>query len=202
MGVEDERHWALSLVTVPTLNSVDILCHALSDDSLTWVANCIPSIAPHITNFYIDIVPGPTQWLDLSRYSSLTALRLHGYYVVPRFWESLSSCQHLRRVVLHACRRIEERDGELGWRVDWVDFPALRTLKTRFGNPAVVFELVLRSRMPMLERLCWKAGCPQPWDCVAAHLKLYSRKLDSDMLSRPKWDNRDKLYYFGTSDLR
>lgn len=197
--IDDEQHWAIALVTVPTLNSITISGGSLSRDGMTWIADSIPSIAPQITNFRI--MHNWKFWVNSSRYSSLKVIELGSASVEPQFWESLSTCQHLRKVVLTYCTQAGYRG--LGWSVDLVHFPALRTLKMCRWVPGVMLRLVRHSRMPMLEYLCWNAGGPQPVeferDQIAAHLKLYSPKVDTDMLCSPKVDS-NKLYYIGNRD--
>ncbi|KIO33315.1 hypothetical protein M407DRAFT_241114 [Tulasnella calospora MUT 4182] len=164
---------------------------------MTWVANSMPVVAPNITRFKIEELAYDRN-MEISQYSALEHLELGFWYVTTRFWESLASCQLLRKIVLTRCMDNLE---DPGWQVDSVYFPALRKLKLRSGQLRGISELILRSRMPILECLCWDAGSApanHALDGIAAWLKLYSPKLDTDMLYHiPAGNSSDSI---GDSD--
>ncbi|KIO33316.1 hypothetical protein M407DRAFT_17870 [Tulasnella calospora MUT 4182] len=196
-GVEDGELGGVSLVTVPSLKRVFLPCFSLPANDMTWVANSMPVMAPNIAHFGIEEL-GWDHNMEISRYSALEHLELGWGYVNTRFWESLASCQILRKIVLTGCVDNLENPG---WRVDSVYFPALRTLKIRSSRLRGLPKLILRSRMPILECLYWDAASVPPnhtIDAMAAQLKQYSPKLDTDMLYHiPTGDSSDS---FGDSD--
>lgn len=128
---------------------------------------------------------------------------MHDCDVKPRFWESLSGCQHLRKVVLTSCV-YWDWFGAMDWRGDLVHFPALRLLKTCRTSSFALFKLVLHSSMPMLEGIWWDADEAELGEHqigrVAGHLKQCGPKVDTDMLSSPKLDVSNSHCYIGSSD--
>ncbi|KAG8947205.1 hypothetical protein FRC04_010928 [Tulasnella sp. 424] len=183
MEVDDGQHKTLRLVTAPSLTSVVLLSsHILPEDTLDWVANGMPEIAPNIT--HLEIPLNSRQIIEISRYTALQHLKLRSVEMKPRLWESLACCKRLTKIVLMSCRKWD--DGS-DWRLDTVHFPALHTLKIECGHPRVLSNLIARSRMPVLECLRWdEYGRPakDQIDHMAAQLKLYSPKLETDTLYR------------------
>ncbi|KAG8975714.1 hypothetical protein FRC05_005232 [Tulasnella sp. 425] len=183
MEVDDGQHETLRLVTAPTLTSVCLSPYTLPEDTLNWVAKGMPEMAPNITHLGISL--NWMQTIEISRHTALKHLELRSVEVKPRFWESLASCKRLTKIVLMACMNVIEWDDASGWHLDTVYFPALRTLRIRYGHARVLLNLVARSRMPMLECVRWDEYTRPAQDQVdrmAAQLKLYSPKLDTDTL--------------------
>ncbi|KAG8963910.1 hypothetical protein FRC05_004361 [Tulasnella sp. 425] len=184
-GYGDCSASGLAIVTVPSLTSVYFWYEDRGPrdvPSLAWVNKNLPAAAPNITQF------GFRGWsyteLDLSRYSALKYIEVRAKYVRPHFWEALASCRLLTKVLLKDCRDIAEWIEE--WRADYVQFPALCTFKIRGGNPRTTLKLMLRSRMPMLERLVWDSwtgsGGQHAKNLMVPHLKTYSPRLNVDVL--------------------
>lgn len=183
MVVDDSQHDTLRLLTVPSLTSISLSCYNLPEDSLSWVAYCMPDMAPNITHLEISL--GWTQNLEISRHSALKHLELRSGDVKPHFWQSLAACPLLMTIVLTACTDVLEWEEGLGWRVGLVYFPALRTLRIQYGHPKVLLTLILRSRMPMLECVGWDEYSrpdEDDVDLLAAQLEQYSPMLDTDTL--------------------
>ncbi|KAG8919371.1 hypothetical protein FRC00_011429 [Tulasnella sp. 408] len=185
------NHLTIDFLTVPSLRNVYLSCGSMMEmDSMCWLIDRMPVTAPQITSLGLDfraVVPG---MIEFSRYSALRHLSVDGYSIMPRLWESLTSCKLLKTFELYRCSEVGNRAEGVTWTVDFVDFPALRAL-IQSGNPTVTPALILRSRMPMLKYLWWETGTwAEGHDVhvqrVAAHLKLYSPKFDTDMLSRIK----------------
>lgn len=171
MTVADGQQESLSLLTVPSLTRVSLLCQYLCDD---YVPDVIFAKAPDITHLAIG-----DSWkisLNVSKYSALECLEIC-CGLTAHLWESLSSCRFLTKVVLTHCTDIRET-----WRVDYIYFPALRTFKVRRRRSRVALQLTLRSRMPMLECMSLDSRSrprdQELWKLMMAHLALHSRKLD------------------------
>ncbi|KAG8957921.1 hypothetical protein FRC00_003290 [Tulasnella sp. 408] len=147
--------YTLSLVTVPSLSHVLLGKKSSMCNTIDWVCNSVPAIAPNVTHLVLGRV-----WAlnaEASRYAALKYLQIQGGFPT-QLWESLASCPLLEKIVLVWCTIIGSVLGyenpDLAWRVNYVYFPALRTLKFRRGYPNIIVALILRSRMPMLEHLC------------------------------------------------
>lgn len=198
--IHHDFHEANELVTVPTLSSVNVSCdeYSMWDEGVTWVNARVPAIAPQITRFCVMV--RSNRCLNLSQYSSLRVLELHDQGVRPSFWASLSGCQQLRKVVLISCRHY----WTTPWGANAVHFPALRTLEARNVDQETVTRLVLRSRMPMLERFWWDGKGPKlsnhGRDRIAGHLKQYSPMVDTDMLFSSKQESDNIQYRVGSDD--
>lgn len=173
----------IRLLTVPSLTSVLLPTISLPEDGSRWVANDMPAIAPNITQLQISLDWGGH--LELSRHLALKYLELWNTEVRPDFWESLASCQLLRKIELMHCWHSVASDDTSGWRTGFVLFPALRTLNIIPGYSEHMLELISRSRMPMLKCLWWNAGgrpARSDMDQLVMQLKLYSPRLDTGML--------------------
>ncbi|KAG8957922.1 hypothetical protein FRC00_003291, partial [Tulasnella sp. 408] len=148
----------LSLATVPSLTHVFVDSRYPKQDIMDWVCNDVPVRAPNVTNLVLERVSEVNA--EASRYTALNYLQIKGGFR-SRLWESLASCPVLEKIVLVHCTTINSvnhpEDLEFVWLVDYVYFPALHTLKIRLGSPSITVALILRSRMPMLERLCCDA---------------------------------------------
>ncbi|KAG8975716.1 hypothetical protein FRC05_005234 [Tulasnella sp. 425] len=183
MEFDDGHHETLRLVTVPSVTSVILSPYTLPKDTLDWVANDMPEIASSITHLGISL--NPMQAIEISRHSALKHLELRSIDVKPRFWESLASCKRLTKIAIMDCFFVGELDDTSVWRLDTVLFPALRTLRIRYGHARVLLCLIPRSRMPMLECVRWDeySGLAKDLvDRIVAPLKLYSPKLDTNTL--------------------
>lgn len=182
-----EPYRTISLIAAPCLTSM-FLRNMTGEDSLIWAKNALLQVAPNITHLGIET---PCMlldcFIDVSRYKALKHIELRSTHLEPPFWESLSSCQLLTKVLISFCKEVGDWNNTMtrGWSVDHVHLPALRKLKLRHGDAEVLWKLIQRSRMPMLEYLWWDARS-RPWnqqrDKMAAQLKLHSPKLDIDML--------------------
>lgn len=107
------------------------------------------------------------------------------------FGKASPAANFLEKVELSLCLDVADWDDPevvvRGWHVDHVRLPALRELKFKNVETVVMRKLVFRSRMPMLECLWWDIGSKlddRTLDEMAAQLKLYSPKLDVDILYR------------------
>lgn len=186
------NHETFSVIAVPSLTSVFLSCVYMADDGVSWVANDMPVIAPNITHFGTSLHIG-SEYPELSRHLALKYLELRNTKVTPHFWKNIASCQLLRKIVLTDCTAgAVGLGGSSDWRVDFVHFPALCTLKMRFRYLPAILRLLSHSRMPMLECLWWDTqggAAREDIDQLATQLKLYSPKLDTDT-----------LYCMGTGD--
>lgn len=178
MEVDDGDHEAIRLLAVPSLTSVYLRCKAFGRDSMAWVNSDLPGVAPNITRFGFR---SSSAYLDVSQYSTLKFIEIQADYIGPHLWESLASCRLLTKVLLTHCTAVKRWGEE--WRVDYVDFPALCTFKMRAVSTP---ELLLRSRMPMLQRLVWdsttRSGSQHIKHLIVPHLEAYSPNLDVDAL--------------------
>ncbi|KIO28071.1 hypothetical protein M407DRAFT_22702 [Tulasnella calospora MUT 4182] len=195
MEIDEPHGLIMDLFTTPSLNSVSLWFRNIEDSGITWVANCLPAMAPKLTHLFISFGHFYGS-LNVSQYSALQHFQLDGQGVQARFWESLATCPLLRKVRLW-CMDVWG-DSPANRRADLVYFPALCRLEI-WGHCRVFFKIILRSRMPMLETVWWHDD-PTMADCfisrIVAHLKLYSPKIGAGRL----WDPKKYMCYFGTSD--
>lgn len=160
---------------------------------MCWVFERMPVTAPQISSLELTLgsvdVYVASGMIELSRYSALRYLSVDASSITPRLWESLTNCKLLKIMLLSGYHKIRNWTESAAWTVDFVDFPALRTL-IPMGNPMITSALILRSHMPMLEYVWWGAGTSAEGhlqaDRVVPHLKLYSPKFDTNMLYRIK----------------
>ncbi|KAG9049749.1 hypothetical protein FS837_009283 [Tulasnella sp. UAMH 9824] len=188
----------LSLINVPSLTHVLVDSRYPKQDIMDWVCNDVPARAPNVTHLVLERVSGVNA--EASRYTALKYLQIKGGFR-SELWESLASCPVLEKIVLIQCAAISSinhpEDLDFVWLVDYVYFPALRTLKIRLGYPSITVALILRSRMPMLERFCCDAqSAPSTGESLdyLVHLRFHSAKIDLDWVhverSSKEWGDR------------
>ncbi|KAG9049732.1 hypothetical protein FS837_009266 [Tulasnella sp. UAMH 9824] len=183
------RSETIELVTVPSLNAA-ILSNIQFDETRAWVGDNMPGMAPNVAHLVVNW----TSKLELSRYLALEHLELRSRVVRRRFWDSLASCPLLKKIVLTGCFIFDsvESDQSANGDVGFVSLPELHTLKLRLGRPGPILLLVLCTRMPKLECLWWDLPSgpgPLALDRIVPQLKLYSPKVDTDMLYHLNTDN-------------
>lgn len=154
MKIDDEPDELISLFMPSQLNSISLWCQHVKDATLLWVTSSLPTIAPKLTHCCIAL--GRDHRLDVSLFSALQHFELITDTLTAGLWESLATCQLLSKVALVGCIDVwEDSDWPTNQLAGLVHFPALTTLKIRYGDSRVMLKLTLRSRMPMLETLWW-----------------------------------------------
>ncbi|KAG9005901.1 hypothetical protein FRB90_010159 [Tulasnella sp. 427] len=202
MWHNDGRHEAVVLVTGPALTAASLACPRLQHDSIEWLCNTMPTIAPNIN--HLEILDMSSR-MDVSRFTALQSIQIYQDFT-PAFWESLSTLQDLNKIVLNHCSEIQgKNDWSSSWTSEYVEFPSLRTLKVRDGYLRVTYNLVMHSRMPLLESFHWGSWRWLPYEADAKtmveHLKTWSPKVDVDELFVKDVDvEGDDLEWFADSD--